>query len=230
MPVYPDLGAIFVHIPKTAGGAIEEYLAPWALPRPSGPGARLLSHLPVAQTLGTVYLRGHDSAAWLRVKIGAAAFDAHFSFAIVRNPYDRLISSYEHVRQTPRHHKHAAAQAWGFERFLARRRRLDQVRYLGDRAGRLIVDHLIAFERLGHDLPPVFDRLGVPGMIGGERARNATVKRSPQTYLTPAALSLINRRAAADFALLGYRPITDAADYRPNDGPTRGPALRWAAS
>ena len=47
MPYYPDLNLIFIHSPKTAGGAIEEVLLPWKAGGKKTPLRRVLARLAV---------------------------------------------------------------------------------------------------------------------------------------------------------------------------------------
>ena len=67
---------VFVHIPKTAGLSVWKIVG-----RPHGVSNRL-THATVAQ--------------W-RQGLGAARYDAAFSFAIVRHPCDRLLSAWSYL-------------------------------------------------------------------------------------------------------------------------------------
>jgi len=69
----------FIHINKAGGTSISEALAPWA----------------DAQTI----VLDHDPAFLYRERMGAALWGEIFSFALLRNPWDRMVSSYEYRRQ-----------------------------------------------------------------------------------------------------------------------------------
>jgi hypothetical protein len=65
-------GCIFVHIPKAAGTSVAE------------------------ATIGR--RAGHFTAAELRSAMQRGEFDSLFSFAVTRNPWDRLVSAYNYAR------------------------------------------------------------------------------------------------------------------------------------
>jgi sulfotransferase famil protein len=207
MPVYPQKNAIFIHIPKTAGGAIE------ALLEAHTPGVkktlvrRLLSKLPLRQPVSDAYIPGHATASWIKTKLGASYFDGCEKFTVVRNPYDRIISHYEFIRQTDRHHKNKAVQGMGFETFLKSRRpdQLSQAPFLTDCTGRMLVQHVARFETLHGDLDKIFSHLGFEERLPAAGAMNTSQKKPRDEYLTQEAISLINAKAAADFSLLGYQ-------------------------
>jgi hypothetical protein len=70
---------LFVHVQKTGGTTIRQLLE---------------RHLPgVRPFLGT-----HDHARWARSALGNA-YASYFSFALVRNPWERLVSWYSMIRQ-----------------------------------------------------------------------------------------------------------------------------------
>ncbi|MBC2834809.1 sulfotransferase family 2 domain-containing protein [Paragemmobacter straminiformis] len=203
MPYYPELDLIFIHIPKTAGGAIEDLLLPYKAAGRKTLGRRLAAKLALPQDARAAYIPGHATAAWHRRVMGAAVFDAARRFAVVRNPYDRLISSYEFIRQNPLHHRHKRTAGQGFTEFL-NARQMSQMPFLLDRDGRMLVDHIVRFEALAGELAALFDRLGIPLALPAHGNRNSSAKKDRSHYLTPEALGLINRACAEDFRRLGY--------------------------
>lgn len=203
MPYYPEFDLVFIHIPKTAGGAIEELLLPYKAPGRKSLLRRLAAKLALPQDAMAAYIPGHSTAEWHRRVMGAATFDAARRFAVVRNPYDRLISAYEFIRQNPRHHRHRRTAGQGFTDFL-KARQMSQMPFLVDREGRMLVEHIVRFEALAVELGALFDRLGVPLALPAEGKRNSSEKQDRSHYLTPEALELINRACAEDFRRLGY--------------------------
>lgn len=208
MPYYPDLNLIFIHIPKTAGGAIESLLLPWKAAGKKTPLRRVLAKLAVPQDGMAAYIPGHSTAAWHRRVLGAGVFDQAKRFAVVRNPYDRAISTYEFIRQNPRHHRHAKTKDQSFTEFL-RGRSLSQMPFLLGRDGNLLVDHLVKFETLPDGLNQLFADLGVPVVLPVGGRRNSSEKQPHDHYFTAENIALINRACAADFPLLGYAMRTD---------------------
>ena len=73
MPISDNLKTIFVHIPKNAGTAITN------------------------SKIARFYMGGHDSAKEIKNK-EPKKWDEYFKFAVVRNPWDRVVSNYEYAR------------------------------------------------------------------------------------------------------------------------------------
>lgn len=88
--VYPELKAIFIHIPKTAGTSIHHSLDEMAAERMVSSDfdklGKKLQHLDLSK---------HVKAADLMPVVGQARWDGCFSFTFVRNPWDLMVSSYE---------------------------------------------------------------------------------------------------------------------------------------
>lgn len=203
MPYYPDFNLIFIHIPKTAGGSIEELLLPYKAPGKRTPFRRIAAKLALPQEARAAYIPGHSTAAWHRRVLGPKVFDSARRFAVVRNPYDRLISAYEFIRQNPRHHRHARTAGQSFADFL-KSREMSQMPFLLASDGRMLVEHIVKFEALGPELAALFARLGVPMSLPPDGKRNSSDKKDRSHYLTPEVLALINRACAEDFRRLGY--------------------------
>jgi hypothetical protein len=72
---------IFIHIPKTAGTSIEQFL------RDNGKNELLFDRFVLNRSLQ------HLTALELKRKLGNV-FNSYYKFSIVRNPYDRLLSEY----------------------------------------------------------------------------------------------------------------------------------------
>lgn len=69
----------FVHVNKAGGTSVCEALGPWEDCQP--------------------YVKDHDQATIYRDKLGPELWAEMFSFAFIRNPWDRMVSSYEYRRQ-----------------------------------------------------------------------------------------------------------------------------------
>ena len=206
MSIYPDLKLIFVHVPKTAGGALRLRLEPYAANPPETLWNELLRHLPVHQRPDRVRLGLHEPASWIRRKIGNRLWEEWTSFAVIRNPFTRAISYYEYIRQTDSHHRQAVVAKQDFEDFLARARdhHFRQVDKVADRNGRVLVDHLVKLENLRSGLQRVSEAIGFDLDPGPSRGVNSSKKRPREEYLSPRAIDLIRRRSAEDFRVLGY--------------------------
>ena len=131
------------------------------------------------------------------------------SFAIVRNPYDKLVSAWKYCRSTrdkslrdalsthlPRE---TAGETYNHDYVHFSMKQKDFI--VEDNA--LIVDSLIRFETLQEDLGQFFRRHGLdPPHLPH---RNRTPSRDGSVpKLTPEVLALIEDRFGADFDFFGY--------------------------
>jgi hypothetical protein len=149
---------IFVHIPKTAGNSVN-------------------------RVFGVAWEQHKDLA---RYASECNSFDNYFKFAIVRNPWDRLLSDYNYQRKKSRENKlhlftpsgarrtfkqwvHTAlsdpfrypASAWGGEVSDGLHRWSPQIDWISFN-GRIAVDQLIKLENLDKGFAKVRKELGLP--------------------------------------------------------------------
>jgi hypothetical protein len=187
-----EAGAIFVHIPKTAGISVAT-----AVYGPDAPS-------------------GHLTAEAYRRIFGWRDYERMFSFAFSREPLDRLASAYRYIKAGGRSKQDLRPQ-----RVIAACGSLDefalewlgrpevqqiphfrpQLSYLVDRGGRIIVDFVGRFERLAEDFAVVAERLGVDAALP---ALNPGPEASADRLTSPEALAAAARFYAADFRAFGY--------------------------
>ena len=199
---------IFVHIPKTAGQSVEQVFVDdldltWSSrdqlnlffnDDPSF-GPEQLAHLYAEE-----YVRlGHiDQDRW----------NSYFKFAIVRNPYDRILSEFRYRKS-----RRTGPLFW----FLRKHYRDDyldmarhvvpQVRYLFDDKGNCLVDEIVKFEDLKEKMPAIFKRIfgdvrTLPRRNESENGR----RRLTRHQLSKWNRKAIQKRYAEDFRMLGYDP------------------------
>jgi hypothetical protein len=152
---------IFVHIPKAGGQSIEQVFlermglswqqrAPLLMRENIDPrcGPERLAHLYASEYLSC----GH---------VAPIDFDDYFKFAVVRNPWARLVSEYKFA---------AAGKGVSFADFLFkwfpapglsdRRRHLEpQVKFVCDAGGKPMVDTIVRLESISADIGPVLERV-----------------------------------------------------------------------
>lgn len=146
---------VFIHVPKTGGTSLRGVLGPDRMHNPE--------YAPVLEG-GHRPLPIHLWARHIRKGAGEETWEQVFSFACVRNPWDRLVSLYRFRKrrnQVPQQRE-----------FLPWLEGLDQVHDGGltpqwDRlscpdSGRLIVDCVLRYETLGRDFRALCGQLGIP--------------------------------------------------------------------
>ncbi|MGJ5620525.1 sulfotransferase family 2 domain-containing protein [Sulfitobacter sp. MF3-043] len=199
---------IFVHVPKTAGQSIEQVFVDdlglsWDdrgilnLRYNSDPafGPQRLAHLYADE-----YVRnGHiDRDLW----------NAYFKFAVVRNPYDRILSEFRYRR-----FRKTGPLFW----FLRKQYRDDyydiarhavlQSRYLFDENGTCLVDEIVKFEELKDRMPEIFQRIfGDPRTLPKRNESTNSHRRLTRHQLSAWNRKAIRDRYAEDFTRLGYDP------------------------
>lgn len=214
---------IFVHVPKTAGTAIGEVLAPFALPDNRTLWRSIRRRLPLIEAPDTAYLRQHETALNIRRKLSAEVYAEFFSFGVVRNPFDHAISHYEFMK-TYRHERFARrVRTMTFAEYLRWRmqpRRLfekqfvrlpNQSHYLCDEAGKAIVTRVLRHECLAEEWPALARDLNLPALsLPRRRESSRTDRGRPLSELyDDVSVDLVRRLYAPDFRNFGYRPDPD---------------------
>ena len=178
----PDHRWIFVHIQKTGGDSVRTAL-----------GVELND------------AHKHRTPLELRAIYGDAAWADAYKFAFVRDPWDRLVSwwsiidglrpRFEAGKSLNAFQHYVLDRAKTFEEFLTKchkeiadhdgRKHIyrNQIDYLTDQSGEVIVDFVGRFERLQEDMDQVTRRLGL-GRIALPRI-NRSEHKSYRAYYTP---------------------------------------------
>jgi hypothetical protein len=201
---------IFLHVDKAAGSSIQDALVQYAVPRRNSRPRRKLVWLGSLNRIAHLYraleFPEHVTADTVRRCLPAEVYSAAFKFAFVRNPYDRLVSLYEFLRNNVRHRDHRRVMRLkGFEQFIyweiRRNRRMNQHAYVTDAKGNLIVDFVGRYEQLHRDFASVCSRLGLAAQLAlVDFARRPDYR----TYYTPQTRALVGRCCAYDLELFGY--------------------------
>jgi hypothetical protein len=189
----------FIHIQKTAGKSVRLLLK---------------AHLPDFGRLGGT----HDTAAQGRRALGRAAYDECLSAAFVRNPWDRLVSWYSMIAQSDRDlllHQYVRENSHDFPSFVHNCTRTvrdydgtkslcrNQIDYLVDWRGRLIVDFVGRFEAIEADAGLLFRRLGLEG-VRLPRV-NPSEHQHYSAYYTDELAAVVAHRYRRDVEAFGYR-------------------------
>ena len=147
----PNQKGIHIHIPKTAGVCVNCYL----------------------KDIAPEMVLSHASAYFVRNRMNSrfpGTWDKMFTFAFVRNPWDRLVSLCLY------HNRHRATNI-GFDEFLMGGKRhlvdeysidlvfnspFEQKSFLCDAKGKVLVDFIGKMENFTEDFNYVRERLGLP--------------------------------------------------------------------
>jgi len=117
----------------------------------------------------------HVKAEDLKPLVGEDRWEVYFKFAFVRNPWDRAVSTYLHRRKVaPQPIKMLWPASQRLFRGLLRMKysilgasSVQQVDYLTDKSGNLLVDFVGRFEDLKEDFQAVCERIGIDANLGG---------------------------------------------------------------
>lgn len=188
---YDRTKSIFVHITKSAGTSVAR---------------SLYGELPY-----------HYTAVQYRVIFGRRTFDEYFKFAFVRNPWDRLYSAYSYLRDGGWNtedriwFERNLAHLSGFDDFvlnwLSPERLLSHIhfwpqrRFLCDRHGRVLIDHLGYFETLESDFACVRDRVNPAACL---THTNRSTRSSYLDAYSAASIRRVQDLYDEDITLFGY--------------------------
>jgi hypothetical protein len=89
---------IFVHVPKAAGTSVTNTLSKYTSYQDLEIGGTLFGEQIQPAYKSRFGLAKHTPAAGIREIIGTADWDKMFKFSIVRNPYDRVISTFKFLK------------------------------------------------------------------------------------------------------------------------------------
>jgi hypothetical protein len=182
------LDVIFVHINKTGGSSIEAALG-----------------LPFQ----------HRTALELRSDLGEARWQKRFSFAFVRNPWDKVASHYAYrvkTNQTGLGDRHLSFDEWVRAAYGDRDPRyydqpkmfMPQLDWIADERGEMMVHYIGRFERLHEDCATVCERIGRRAELPHLKASGQNEGRDYRTRYADDTAEIVSRRFASDIERFGY--------------------------
>jgi len=158
---------IYTKTAKTASTSVESYFEPYCMP----PGTwQFVEHEREEQVCdeGIIGYRGdhttgkrwfnHMSCGAIRAQLGEALWDRYFKFAVIRNPFDKLLSGY-FFQQRPTGSSKELVE--GFRDWVRGGGSIVD-RHTYTLEGEVCMDYFIRFERLEEGVEAVCRRLGVP--------------------------------------------------------------------
>jgi hypothetical protein len=215
MPVSHRFNCIFVHIPKTAGSSIEKFMAHaagyerprefwdyWGKIKTEHRDRLKLREKDVdwerQNRLQSVF--HHLSARALKQIIDPELWNRYYKFAIVRNPFDRIVSFYEYHKKTG---ERGNTKGKGFkEWFWHEEFAPSMIPYLYDEKDNLLVDKLIRFEDLETGFREACNEMGV-GFTKLPHEKKSE-RRDYKQYYDTQMRQFVEEKLAGDLATFSY--------------------------
>ncbi len=197
---------IFVHIRKAAGTSLRQILERVSLPKNNSLWYKLLSRGGWAVNYPNYSFRKHANLIEAERSMPTEKFQQYFKFAIVRNPWDRLVSEYEYIKRQPSHSRHKKVTSQSFADFVSyQSKRSDgyQVNALKLKNGQLGMDFIGKFEALDESLAHISSVIGVS--FAGLPHINLVKRRDYRTYFNDALRDLVAQHWQADIQAFDYQ-------------------------
>ena len=195
---------IFVHIPKTAGSSIQSALSEYQIEKPRSKASRLLRHFNLPNDYHQFRFTLHSTLTDAQRKMPSAVFQQFKKVAFVRNPWDRMVSSYAYKIHGTAEKKRSRDD--DFETFLHaefKRKKIQQCEYLQNVDGEIDCDFIGRFETLADD----YQRLGeildikLPTLPTLNKSKSRSDYRN---YYNDNTKSLIQKHYQNDIDIFGY--------------------------
>ncbi|MDX1780342.1 MAG: sulfotransferase family 2 domain-containing protein [Thalassovita sp.] len=203
---------IFIHIPKTGGTSMALALEARAMKddilvgdTPKATKRRRRYH--DADCKGRLWK--HSTLADIEGLVGADEIERYFTFCLVRNPWDRVVSYYHWLReQSFEHPAVKLARGEDFGGFLSHPltwRTLKETParfYMTDARGNEVCDLYIRLEHAAEDAAPLADHLGFPLRL--PRVNESARRKDYRGYYSDTDAGFVADICAEDIERFGY--------------------------
>ncbi|WP_058244992.1 sulfotransferase family 2 domain-containing protein [Thalassovita autumnalis] len=204
---------IFIHIPKTGGTSMALALEDRAkkddvLIGDTPKAAKRRRRFSGVETRGRLWK--HSTLADIEGLVGPDEVERYFTFTMVRNPWDRMVSYYHWLqRQTFDHPAIQLARSEEFSGFLSHpmtwqaQKQAPARHYMTDARGNEVCDQYVRLEHLEEDLPEVEAHLGFT--IDLPRANASSRAGDYRRYYSDTDAAFLAEICAEDIDRFGYR-------------------------
>ncbi len=202
---------IFVHIPKTAGTSITRYLDKYLSYQDLVVGSTKLGEIIQPYYQEKYKIGKHSPAKRIKKIMGNETWNEYFSFSLVRNPWDRMVSLYEWCCKRKFDLKICveARKAGSFSSFLRSEcfKEVDsQLHYLTNPKGDIIVDFVGKQESIQNDFEYICNKIEIPEVDMSIFKRN--VSRSlydyRKHYLTNEDIEIVGNQFSSEIKIFNY--------------------------
>lgn len=197
---------VFVHIRKAAGTSLRQILEKVSLPKNNNIWYKFLSRNGFAIDYHKYSFRKHANLIEAERSMPEDKFNQYFKFAIVRNPWDRLVSEYEYIKTQPTHSRFKKLKAMSFAEFVsfqAKRPAAHQVNALKLKNGQLGIDYIGHLEKLNESLSYISKHIGIS--FDALPHINQVKRRDYRTYYDEGLIELVNQLWDEDIQTFGYQ-------------------------
>ena len=199
---------IFVHISKTAGTSIRAALEPYSIKSPSGKWHSLLRRFDLPKNYSNYKFSRHAFLSEASEKMPNNLYQTYFKFAVVRNPWDRLVSSYHshHGLKKELNPNRKYKEAVSFHEHLERqhRRKNFQLSRITNVDGDIDLDFMLRFEQLASDVEQLAEKLDLNISLP-HRNHSFRKKAAYQDYYDQNSKNFVAKYWADEIDLLGYQ-------------------------
>ena len=204
---------IFIHVPKNGGTTISDVLRPHCDAEGVGPAQYKNPELEVTGKKRDRYYFQHDTAMQTQSKLNAKGYDYndYFSFSIVRNPWDRMVSIwyfFQKLAKAPNPDFTWPVEVIGkcktFDGLVRSDYfKLPQLSYVENcETGDLNVDFVGRLENLREDFKIICEKIGLPRIELSHR--NKTKHKHYTEYYDDETRQIVAEKYAKDIEYFGY--------------------------
>ncbi len=205
MPYSKQFNTIFVWIPKTAGTSVVRTLAQQGLFARDGQATLWGPIEKQDREQWEASFWQHISAKSIVGQLGEACWDNCFSFAIVRNPFDRLVSFYEYSRMTrldPRKAQYGLPVPASLEQWIEETTLRTQLHYITNDDGNVAVDFIGRYETLNQDFRTICEKIGIRQVILPKL--NQSNRKQYRGYYTAETKKFVEQTFGEELELFKY--------------------------
>lgn len=209
MPLSHQYKCIYIHIPKTGGVSIEHALDMLGDNEKENRDVIYgkIKSLDLEKYSFLSPVMQHLSIIDLKKIIPEKEFKEYYKFAIVRNPWDRMVSLYHFTKPYSAKEGNTQENISKFDEFLFHGLnpflKQQQCDFISDDGGNIVVDYVGRFENISSDFKNICLHLGLPSISLPHK--NRIYHRHYSTYYSEETKQYVSDLFRKDIETFGYR-------------------------